>query len=113
MSIRISPLLFLQTILIASISLALLWEFKQKLPESVLVIIAAIVGIVVYPMTHIWCLNQALIKATQKAKAWKVKTLSSYALHGLTTTDKVIAKDQREVFDEGFENDLKGYRCDF
>ncbi len=57
--------------------------------------------------------NQAWIKAAKKAKSWKAKTLESYALHGLTTTDKVIAKDQKEVFDETFENNLKGYKCDF
>ncbi len=57
--------------------------------------------------------NQAWIKASQKAKAWKTKTIESYTLHGLTTTDKVIAKDQKEVFDESFENNLKGYKCDF
>lgn len=40
------------TILIAIISLALLWKFKKKLPEPLLVLGAAIVGLVVYPMIH-------------------------------------------------------------
>lgn len=46
-------LIDIPTILIALISLTLLWKFKQKLPEPVLVVVAAIVGIVVYPLTHI------------------------------------------------------------
>ncbi len=57
--------------------------------------------------------DRAWIKGAQKAKAWKAKTLESYKLHGLTTTDQVISKDQKEVFDEGVENALKGYKCNF
>jgi chromate transporter len=40
------------TILIAVVTLALLWKFKQKLPEPVIVVIAAVVGLVIYPLTH-------------------------------------------------------------
>jgi hypothetical protein len=43
-------------------------------------------------------------KAAKKAKSWKAKTIESYALHALTTTDKVIANDRKEVFEESFEN---------
>jgi hypothetical protein len=57
--------------------------------------------------------NQAWIKASKKAKSWKATTISSYTLHGLKTTDKAIAKDQKEVFDEAFENNLKGYKCEY
>jgi hypothetical protein len=57
--------------------------------------------------------NQAWIKASKKAKSWKATTLSSFALHHMTTTDQKLAKDQKEVFDESFENNLKGYKCDF
>jgi hypothetical protein len=57
--------------------------------------------------------NRAWIKAAQKAKSWKATTISSYTLHGLKTTNQAIAKDQKEVFDETFENNLKGYKCDF
>jgi chromate transporter len=40
------------TVLIAVVSLALLWTFKKKLPEPLLVIAAAAVGLVLYPLTH-------------------------------------------------------------
>jgi chromate transporter len=40
------------TVLIALTSLGLLWYFKKKLPEPVLVIAAAVIGLVVYPLTH-------------------------------------------------------------
>jgi chromate transporter len=40
------------TVLIALVSLGLLWYFKKKLPEPVLVLIAAGVGLVLYPLTH-------------------------------------------------------------
>jgi hypothetical protein len=57
--------------------------------------------------------NQAWIKAAKKAKSWNATTLSSFALHHMITTDQKLAKDQKEVFDESFENNLKGYKCDF
>lgn len=44
-------LIDLPTTLIAIVTLALLWKFK-KLPEPLLVLAAAIVGLVVYPLTH-------------------------------------------------------------
>ncbi|MGB8699529.1 MAG: chromate transporter [Thermosynechococcaceae cyanobacterium] len=40
------------TVAIALISLALLWTFKKKLPEPLLVLAAAIVGLILYPLTH-------------------------------------------------------------
>jgi hypothetical protein len=40
------------TIMIVLVSLALLWTFKKKLPEPLLVIAAAIVGLILYPLTH-------------------------------------------------------------
>jgi chromate transporter len=40
------------TVAIALVSLGLLWHFKKKLPEPVLVLVAAIVGLVIYPLTH-------------------------------------------------------------
>jgi chromate transporter len=40
------------TLMIALVSLALLWTFKKKLPEPLLVIAAAIVGLILYPLTH-------------------------------------------------------------
>jgi chromate transporter len=45
-------LIDIPTILIALLSLALLWKFKKKLPEPLLVLGAAIVGLVIYPITH-------------------------------------------------------------
>ncbi len=37
---------------IALITLGLLWQFKKKLPEPVVVLGAAILGFVIYPLTH-------------------------------------------------------------
>jgi chromate transporter len=38
------------TVAIAIISIALLWKFKKKLPEPVLVLGAAIAGLILYPL---------------------------------------------------------------
>lgn len=40
------------TVLIAVVTLGLLVQFKKKLPEPVVVLTAAAVGLVVYPLTH-------------------------------------------------------------
>jgi chromate transporter len=40
------------TVAIALITLGLLWKFGKKLPESLVVLVAAIVGLIVYPLTH-------------------------------------------------------------
>jgi chromate transporter len=40
------------TVLIALVSLGLLWYFKKKLPEPLLVLAAAGLGLVIYPLTH-------------------------------------------------------------
>lgn len=40
------------TLLIGIITLAALWKFGKKLPEPIIVAIAAIVGLVVYPLVH-------------------------------------------------------------
>jgi chromate transporter len=40
------------TVAIALITLALLWKFGKKLPEPLVVLVAAIVGLIVYPLTH-------------------------------------------------------------
>jgi chromate transporter len=40
------------TTLIALVTLALLWYFKKKLPEPIVVLAAALVGLVIYPLTH-------------------------------------------------------------
>lgn len=40
------------TVIIALTSLFLLWKLQRKLPEPLLVLIAATVGLVVYPLTH-------------------------------------------------------------
>lgn len=40
------------TVAIALLTLALLWKFGKKLPEPLVVLVAAIVGLVVYPLTH-------------------------------------------------------------
>jgi chromate transporter len=45
-------LIDLPTVLIAVVTLALLWKFKHKLPEPVMVAIAAVVGLIIYPLTH-------------------------------------------------------------
>lgn len=42
----------LPTVAIALITLALLWKFGKKLPEPLVVLVAAIVGLIVYPLTH-------------------------------------------------------------
>jgi chromate transporter len=40
----------LPTVLIALASLGLLWHFRKKLPEPVLVLAAAVIGLVIYPL---------------------------------------------------------------
>ncbi len=40
------------TIAIALVSFALLWQFKKKLPEPLLVVGAALLGLIIYPLTH-------------------------------------------------------------
>jgi chromate transporter len=40
------------TVAIALITLGLLWKFGKKLPEPIVVLVAAIVGLIVYPLTH-------------------------------------------------------------
>jgi chromate transporter len=40
------------TALIALITLVLLWYFKKKLPEPIVVLAAALFGLVIYPLTH-------------------------------------------------------------
>jgi chromate transporter len=40
------------TVLIALVSLGLLWHFKKKLPEPLLVLAAAVIGLMIYPLTH-------------------------------------------------------------
>jgi chromate transporter len=40
------------TVAIALLTLALLWKFGKKLPEPLVVLVAAIVGLIVYPLTH-------------------------------------------------------------
>lgn len=45
-------LIDLPTVLIAVVTLALLWKFKQRLPEPVMVAIAAAVGLFIYPLAH-------------------------------------------------------------
>lgn len=40
------------TIAVAIITLILLLIFKKKLPEPVIVLVSAIVGLVIYPLTH-------------------------------------------------------------
>lgn len=42
----------LPTVLIALMSFGLLWYFKKKLPEPLLVLAAAVTGLVIYPLTH-------------------------------------------------------------
>lgn len=42
----------LPTVLIALVSLGLLWHFKKKLPEPLLVLMAAVLGLIIYPLTH-------------------------------------------------------------
>jgi chromate transporter len=45
-------LIDIPTVLIAVVTLVLLWKFKQKLPEPVMVLLAAAVGLAIYPLTH-------------------------------------------------------------
>jgi chromate transporter len=45
-------LIDLPTLLIAIVTLGLLWKFKQKLPEPLMVLVAAVLGLIIYPMTH-------------------------------------------------------------
>jgi chromate transporter len=40
------------TVAVALLTLALLWKFGKKLPEPIVVLVAAIVGLIVYPLTH-------------------------------------------------------------
>ncbi|PSF36265.1 chromate transporter [Aphanothece hegewaldii CCALA 016] len=40
------------TIIIALVSLTLLWKFKKQLPEPLLVLGAALVGLLIYPLIH-------------------------------------------------------------
>ena len=40
------------TVVIALISFGLLWHFKKKVPEPVLVLVAAAIGLILYPLTH-------------------------------------------------------------
>lgn len=40
------------TVIMALISLVLLWKFKKKLPEPALVAGAAVVGLLIYPLVH-------------------------------------------------------------
>jgi chromate transporter len=41
------------TALIALATLALLWYFKKKLPEPIVVLVSALVGLAIYPLTHV------------------------------------------------------------
>jgi chromate transporter len=43
-------LIDLPTVAIAIITIAVLWKFKKKIPEPVLVIVAAIIGLILYPL---------------------------------------------------------------
>ncbi|MCP2729642.1 chromate transporter [Limnofasciculus baicalensis] len=45
-------LIDIPTVAIALLSFALLWKFKKKLPEPVLVLSSAVVGLVLYPLIH-------------------------------------------------------------
>lgn len=45
-------LIDIPTVLIAVVSLGLLWHFKKKLPEPLLVLAAAVLGLIIYPLTH-------------------------------------------------------------
>lgn len=45
-------LIDIPTILIAILSLGLLLIFQKKLPEPLLVLVSAVVGLVIYPLTH-------------------------------------------------------------
>jgi chromate transporter len=45
-------ILDIPTALIALVTLGLLWHFKKKLPEPIVVLAAALIGLVIYPLTH-------------------------------------------------------------
>jgi chromate transporter len=45
-------ILDIPTALIALVTLGLLWHFKKKLPEPMVVLAAALIGLVIYPLTH-------------------------------------------------------------
>lgn len=45
-------LIDIPTVAIALLSFALLWKFQKKLPEPVLVLSSAVVGLVLYPLIH-------------------------------------------------------------
>ncbi len=45
-------LIDIPTVAIALLSFALLWQFKKKLPEPLLVLSSALVGLVLYPLIH-------------------------------------------------------------
>lgn len=45
-------ILDIPTALIALVTLGLLWHFKKKLPEPIVVVAAALIGLVIYPLTH-------------------------------------------------------------
>lgn len=40
------------TVLIALVTLAVLWRFGKKIPEPVIVVIAALAGLILYPLMH-------------------------------------------------------------
>jgi chromate transporter len=40
------------TVLIALVTLAVLWRFGKKVPEPVIVAIAALAGLILYPIMH-------------------------------------------------------------
>jgi chromate transporter len=40
------------TMIITLVSLGLLWTLKKKLPEPLLIVAAAVAGLILYPMTH-------------------------------------------------------------
>jgi chromate transporter len=45
-------LIDIPTVAIALISFALLWHFKKKVPEPLLVLAAAVIGLILYPLAH-------------------------------------------------------------
>jgi len=45
-------LIDLPTVLIALVTLTALWFFKKKLPEPVVIGVAAAIGLIIYPLTH-------------------------------------------------------------
>jgi chromate transporter len=40
------------TVIVAVVTLALLLIFKKKLPEPLIVLVSALLGLVIYPLTH-------------------------------------------------------------